>query len=74
MPLSGKVTLAEPAEPGAGLASYWSPNGKQANVFYIADKGEPCNAPVYNWALTGAGWTNGQLQDHPDCPLLTVSR
>ena len=43
---------------GTGLAAFWDPKGTQANVFYMADKGEPYNAPLYNWALTGGGWTN----------------
>ena len=43
------------------MAAFWNPDGKRANVFYMADKGEPYNAPIYNWVLTGSKWTNGQL-------------
>jgi hypothetical protein len=51
----------EPAGQGTGMAAFWNPDGKRANVFYVADKGEPYNAPVYNWVLFDSSWTNGQL-------------
>ena len=60
-PLSTTVTSAEPAAVGTGLAAFWHPDGKQANVFYAGDNSEPCNGQVYNWTWDGSRWKNGQL-------------
>jgi hypothetical protein len=46
----------EAAALGTGLAAYWSPNGKQAHLFYVG-----ANRKVYNWYGDGAGWSNAAL-------------
>jgi hypothetical protein len=55
------IGKGEAAGDGTGLAAFWDPKGTQANVFYVADKGEPYNAPVYNWTLIGTKWDNTAL-------------
>ena len=49
----------EPAGLGRGLAAFWSPDGTQANVFYMGEDGQ-----IYTWAwTTGTSWTNSALGD-----------
>ena len=43
------------------MTALWNPDGKSANVFYVADKGQPYNSPISNWVFNGTKWTNGQL-------------
>jgi hypothetical protein len=57
MPLSSKAaSVVEPAEPGAGLAGLWNPDGTQVHVFYVGT-----DSQISNWYGNGKTWTNAPL-------------
>ena len=55
-PVPGKVAAAEPAAPGTGLASFWSPNRKETHVFYVGADGQ-----ISTWYGDGTTWANEAL-------------
>ena len=56
------------------MTAFWNPDGKRANVFYMADKGEPYNSPIYNWVLqNGRNGRTAGFRVTPAGPLSTVS-
>jgi hypothetical protein len=48
----------EPAALGTGLAAYWNPDKKEANVFYVGANGQ-----LYNWYGNDTTWANAELGD-----------
>ncbi len=46
----------QPAALGTGLAANWSPNGKEAHVFYVG-----ADRKLYNWYGDGIKWDNVAL-------------
>src|SRR5277367_2565450 len=55
-PVPSKVAAAQPAAPGTGLASFWSPNGKETHVFYVGANGQ-----LSTWYGDGTTWANEAL-------------